>query len=166
MRILSLFCILCFCALHTAAQKHFELKLPDTLTLKQKFLKSNYDFNITLAYLENNYSSNSKKTAIKTDPDFNNKECGFTKKFASNIEYTYYDCGEASPVKEEIIFPKVPLSTVKKWVELMYSCYPMDIPNVWYPKKNEYGPKDKEAGCYYTITEKENKTVINTWCGS
>lgn len=166
MRIQILLWILCLCSIGAVAQKQFELKQPDTLTLKKKLLENDYDFNIILAYLENNYPSNSKKTDIKTDPDFDNKECGFTKKFASNIQYTYYNCGEATPVKELIVFPKMPLSAIKRWVELIYSCHAMDIPNRWYPKKNEYGPSDKEAGCYYTISQKKNKTVVNTWCGS
>lgn len=158
--------VLCLLNATIAAQQTFILKNPDTLKLKRTTQESNYDINVILTYLEKNYKATSKKTDIKKDPDFNHKECGFTKKFEFNISYTLYECGEASPVKEEISFPKVSDKRIKRWVELIYSCYAMDIPNIWYPKKQEYGPDNKEAGCYYTITQTKNRTKVNTWCGS
>ncbi len=166
MKQLSILVFLCFLGSNVLAQNGFILKDPDTLKLRQAQLKSNYGINTILTYLEENYKSISKKTDIKTDPDFNNKECGFTKQFEFNITYTYYACGEATPLKEELIFPKISDSVIKRWVELIYSCYGMDIPNIWYPEKQEYGPDTKEAGCYYTITQTEKSTKINTWCGS
>lgn len=135
------------------------------MQLKKEFLKSDYQLNTVLTYLERNYKAISEKTDIKTDPEFNNAECGFTKKFEFDIKYTLYKCGEAAPIKETITFPKCSLSELKKWIENIHASSTEEITNVWYEDKNEYGPKDKEAGCYYTLKQTDTQSIITIWCG-
>ena len=65
-----------------------------------------------------------------------------------------------------VIFPKTELPSLKKWVELIYLSTETEISNVWYKDKIEYGPKNKEAGCYYSITQTESQSIIDIKCGS
>lgn len=146
--------------------QNFVLKKVDSKALKQKFEESNYEMNIVLTYLKENYKVVEEKSDIKLDPDFDNKECGFTIKFEYGIEYTYRNCGEAKPVEELITLPKVDKVRLQKWIENINSAYPMDIKNVWYKGENEYGPEDEEAGCYYKILPSDKNSIIETWCGS
>ena len=122
--------------------------------------------NIILTYLKENYKASSEKFDIKLDPDFDNQECGFTQKFEDEIEYTYHNCGEAKPVEERIIFPKVDKARLQKWIENVNASYPMDIKNVWYKGENEFGPEDEQAGCYYKILPSQEKSIVEIWCGS
>ena len=148
------------------AQESFTLKKVDIQSLQHRFEKSQYEMNIILTYLKENYAATSKKLNIQLDSDFDNEECGFTIKFEHGIEYTYRNCGEAKPVEEVIVLPSIDKSRLQKWIENIHSIYPMDIKNVWYQGENEYGPKDEEAGCYYKIIPSETNSIIETWCGS
>lgn len=148
------------------AQETFVLKEVPTQKLKQQFEKSNYQMNIILTYFKENYKATSEKLNIQLDSDFENEECGFTMKFEYGIEYTYRNCGEAKPVEEVIVLPKVEKTRLQKWIENINNAYPMDIKNVWYEGENEYGPKDEGAGCYYKILPSDKNVRIETWCGS
>lgn len=158
--------IFLICSSLLSAQEKFVLKDPDTLRLKKEHENSNYGINTVLTHLERNYKSISGKLDIKLDPEFNNQECGFTKKFESGITYTLYNCGEAMPYKEYLTFPKVASKTLKKWIELMYASWGQDIKNKWYKGKNEYGPEDEEAGCYYKLKQTKTQSKVDIWCGS
>lgn len=148
------------------SQKEFKLKEVQSDSLKARFEKRDYEMNIILTYFQENYKTISEKTDIKLDPDFDNKECGFTQKFEQGIVYSYHNCGEAKPVEEKIVLPKVDKTRLQKWIENIYKSHPMDIENVWYKGENEYGPKSEEAGCYYKILPSEKNSIIETWCGS
>ncbi|MFY0629442.1 MAG: hypothetical protein JXR05_03615 [Flavobacteriaceae bacterium] len=166
MRSFLLLTVIIFFSCSTSNQKPFILKNPDAVQLKKEFLKSDSQLNTVLTYLERSYKATSEKTDIKTDPDFNNAECGFTKKFEFSIEYTLYKCGEAAPMKETITFPKTSLEQLKKWIEDIHASQTEEeVTNVWYKDKNEYGPKDEEVGCYYTIKQTEAQSIISIWCG-
>lgn len=165
MRIFLLLSLFVFSSCITSDQKTFDLKKPDVKKLKQEYTNSDYASNIVLAYLERNYKVISEKTDIKLDPDFDNKECGFTKKFEFGIEYTFYECGEAAPVTENIILPKTTLPELKKWIQAIHTSQTEENTNVWYGDTNEYGPKDKQVGCYYKIKQTKTNSIITTWCG-
>ena len=153
--------------LQLTAQSDFELKKFDSQDFKQRFEKSNYDMNVVLTYLKENYKVTSEKLDIKLDPDFDNKECGFTKKFEQGISYTYYNCGEAKPIIETITLPKVELTRLQKWIENIEKANPSaaDTNNVWYKDENEFGPKDEGVGCYYKILPSEKNSIVEIWCG-
>ena len=93
-------------------------------------------------------------------------ECGFTQKFQFDIQYSIEQCNEVTFLTEKVIFPKTELSSIKKWVEQIYKAGLTDIENTWYENENKYGPKDREAGCYYTIKQTETHSIIKVWCGS
>ena len=162
----TLCCIIVFLLSLQLSAQEFALKQVDTKNLKERFEKSNYQMNIILSYLKENYKATSEKLDVKLDPDFDNKECGFTQKFEYGIEYTYQNCGEAKPVEEKIAFPKIDKVRLQKWIENINNCYPMDIKNIWYAGEHEYGPEDKEAGCYYKIIPSKEKNIVEIWCGS
>jgi hypothetical protein len=164
--IVSFLSILLF-TVQISAQDKFELKPADAQKLKQQFEDNNYQENIILSYLKENYKVTSKKLDIKLDPDFDNKECGFTLKFEHGIVYTYHNCGEAKPVEEKILFPKVDKVTLQKWIETIEKANPAaaDTNNVWYENETEFGPKDEGVGCYYKILPSKDKSIVEVWCG-
>ena len=147
------------------AQESFVLKTPNSEKLKQKFEKSNYQMNIIVSYLEANYKAVSGKVDVKNDEEMGGVECGFTMKFEFGITYTYHNCGEAAPMKEYIVFPKTELAKLKKWIEQIDKANPSNMESVWYPSKNEYGPKDEEAGCYYKIKQTKTQSIVDIFCG-
>lgn len=147
------------------AQKLFHPKNPDVDKLKKILLNSNYTVNNNLIYFDSNYIAITEKINIKLDPDFDNTECGFTKKYKPGIIYIYENCGEAKPLQETIIFPKTTNKILAPWIELLYQSNATEIKNIWYDN-NKYGPHDKEAGCYYTIKQGKDTTSIDIWCGS
>ncbi|NVK53714.1 MAG: hypothetical protein HWD85_12330 [Flavobacteriaceae bacterium] len=123
--------------------------------------------NVVALYLDNAYKAITDKTNIKLDSLFNNKICGYSKKYNFGILYKYSNCGEAAPIIQEITFPKTKTSILKKWIKLMYkSNLPADaiIETEWH-NENEYGPKGGEAGCYYKIKQTKNNSKIEIWCG-
>jgi len=166
MKIIYILIITFILSFQVCAQDSFVLKKVDSKKLKLQFEQSNYETNIILNYFKENYKAVSKKLDIKLDPDFDNKECGFTMKFEHGIEYTYLNCGEAKPVEKKIILPKTDKVRLQKWIENINNAYPMDIKNVWYKGENEYGPENEEAGCYYKILPSEKNSIIEIWCGS
>lgn len=161
-----IFIILFLLSYQVKAQETFVLKEVNTQKFKQQFEKSNYQMNVILTYLQENYKATSEKLNIQLDSDFNNEECGFTMKFEYGIEYTYRNCGEAKPVEEVIVFPRIEKPRLQKWIENINSIYPMDIKNVWYQGENEYGPESEEAGCYYKMLTSDKNVTVETWCGS
>ncbi|MEQ6124229.1 hypothetical protein AAON49_08525 [Pseudotenacibaculum sp. MALMAid0570] len=165
MKIKYLSILFVFCSFAITAQESFVLKTPNSKKLKKEFEKSEYQMNIILSYLEKNYKSTTGKLDIKKDDEMGGVECGFTKKFEYGIKYTYHNCGEAAPVKEKLIFPKTQLAVLKKWIEQIDKSNPSDIENTWYKGKNEYGPKNEEAGCYYKIKQTKAQSVIEISCG-
>tara|TARA_R110002073_G_scaffold8207_5_gene45821 strand:+ start:33420 stop:33920 length:501 start_codon:yes stop_codon:yes gene_type:complete len=165
MKIRILFLLVFVFSIQVSAQKVFSLKSPNSEKLKKEFIKSNSQMNTILTYLEANYKATTQKTNVLKDSEMGGVECGFTKKFEFGIQYTYHNCGEAAPMKEEIVFPKTKIIELKKWVEKIYKSEPDSNQNIWYPNKNEYGPKDKEVGCYYKIKQTKGKSIIETFCG-
>jgi len=149
------------------SQQTFILKLPDAEKLNKRYNEKETSTDIVYLYLNENYKSNSVKYAIQTDADFDNIECGFTKKFKHGILFTTNNCGEASPLIQKITFPKTNRSTLQKWVELIYKAsIPLDSKstNKW-KNNNEYIPKDEEAGCYYKIIDTSKLSIVEIWCG-
>mgnify|MGYP000210711950 CR=1 FL=1 len=149
-------------------QKKFVLMPPNTEALTSYAEKNKVDTAIILLYLENNYATNSKKHNILKDPDFNNQECGFSKKFKFNIIFTTNNCGEAAPIIEKITFPKTTTKALKNWIDKIYKIgLPKDVApyHEWYENGLEFGPKDKEAGCYYKIQQTTTNSIVEIWCG-
>lgn len=152
-------------ALQSCTKESFTLKTPDVGKIKETIDEVNYLRGGILIYLENNYSNNSKKINVKKESD-EKTECGFTQKFQFDIQYSIEQCNEVTFLTEKVIFPKTELSSIKKWVEQIYKAGLTDIENTWYENENKYGPKDREAGCYYTIKQTETHSIIKVWCGS
>jgi hypothetical protein len=147
------------------SQQSFKLKQPNVKNLRLAVEKNEaVSTKLLQLYLDNNYKTTSKKLNIKLDPDFDNKECGYTKKYEFGIVFTTFSCGEASPVIKSIKFPKTNLSELKKWVENIYKVDLTDVPNKW-KDKYKYIPKDDGVGCYYTIKQTKTNSTIEIWCG-
>lgn len=147
----------------SCSEKKFQLVLPDIEKIERLSNESEFGLNEVLFYLEQNYKKKGEKTQVKIDDD-GKTECGYTQLFAFDISYTTEQCYEASNMKEIITFPKTSIDQVKKWVEHIYMAGITDIPNVWY-NELEYGPHNKEAGCYYTISQSDKTSTIAITCG-
>jgi len=145
------------------SEKKFQLALPDIQKIESLSSESEFGLNEVLVYLEMNYKKKGKKTQVRIDDD-GKTECGYTQVFDFDISYTTEQCEEASNLKEIIIFPRTSIDEVKKWVESIYASGETDIPNVWY-NDHEYGPNDKEVGCYYTISQSGKTSKIAITCG-
>ena len=145
------------------SEEQFQLVPPDIQEIERLSNESEFGLNEVLVYLELNYKKIGKKTQVKIDDD-GETECGYTQIFAFDISYTTEQCSEASNLQETIVFPKTSTAQIKKWVEQIYTSGITDIPNVWY-NDYEYGPKDKEAGCYYTISQPDKTSTISINCG-
>jgi len=144
------------------------LTSPNIKTLRSLIAKNDVGSDIILLYLEHNYGKNSPKYNIKKDSEFNNQECGFTKKFKHHIIFTTNNCGEASPIIQKITFPKTTTKALKNWIEQIYTIeLPKDVlpNNEWYENGFEFGPKDKEVGCYYKIKQSSYNSIVTVWCG-
>ncbi len=165
MKTKSVFLIVVWLSLSMFSQQQFVPKKADIASLANAVLKSDYSIDEVALYFERYYNASTQKTQIKTDPEFNNKECGYTKTYAFGIVYKKEQCGEATSLQQEITFPKASTAQMIQWIEDMYAINPTDIPNIWYESGLEYGPKDREAGCYYTITQAKNKTIVRITCG-
>lgn len=148
------------------AQEPIELKDVNSKALKERFEKSNYQLNIILTYLKENFKTVSEKYDIQKAKELDNAECGFSINFERNLTYTINECEEGKGVRERIVFPPAHIDNLKKWVEQINAAYPTDIKNVWNNENYEYAPKDREAGCYYTITQSKVDSIIEIWCGS
>lgn len=157
-----------FISINSFCQNKFVLTQPNVKALTSFAEKKEIDTDIILLYLENNYASNSEKYNIEKDPDFNNQECGFTKKFKYSIIFTTNKCGEASPILQKITFPKIATKALKNWVQQIYKSglsEGVTSDNIWYENSLEFGPKEKEAGCYYKIKQTTTNSIIEVWCG-
>ncbi len=155
-------------SINSFCQKKFDLVSPNVKMLTSFVEKNEVDTDIILLYLERNYASNSKKYNIEKDADFNNQECGFTKKFKCNIIFTTNKCGEASPIIQKITFPKTATKVLKNWIDNIYKVgltEEMKPFNIWYENNTEFGPKAKEAGCYYKIKQTPTNSIVEVWCG-
>ena len=155
-------------SINSFCQKKFDLVSPDIKTITSSTEKNEISSDAAFQYLERNYGSSSKKYNIEKDPNFNNQECGFSKKFKYNIIYTTNKCGEASPITQKIVFPKTITKKLKKWIEYIYE---IELSkgtasnNQWYKNNIEFGPKNKEAGCYYKINQTTTNSIVEIWCG-
>jgi hypothetical protein len=149
------------------SQQSFVLKLPDAEKINKRYNENESITDVVYFYLNKNYNSNSAKYAIQTDADFDNIECGYTKKFKYGILFITNNCGEASPLIQKITFPKTNRSTLQKWVELIYKAsLPSDSkPTNNWKNQNEYTPNEGEVGCYYKIIETSTKSIVEIWCG-
>ena len=154
-----------FCSLQISAQSKFQLHMPDSKKLLKQFEESQYKLNIVDTFLQKHYTDISGKTNILKDPDFNNIECGFTRKFKEGISYSYKSCGEATGVYETLIFPKTQTALVKKFVEALAKSLPNAEDNQWIKGKAIFSPKGGEAGCYYYLEQKKTTTVVRIECG-
>lgn len=76
-----IFLSLLLTSLSFSAQEIITLKDPDSKVLKTKFEESNYQMNIILTYLKENFKITKNRYDIKKDKQMGNTECGFTVDF-------------------------------------------------------------------------------------
>ena len=168
MKTIAIFLFIIMTPTSSFGQKKFKLVSPNIKSLNKIVNQQSNDTDVILLYLENNYKLNSKKYNIKKDSVFNNRVCGYSKKFKHNIIFTTNNCGEATPLIQSITFPKTKTNLLKKWVENIYKAsLPINSKpeSEWYKGKNEYGPIGGEAGCYYKIQQQPNKSIVEVLCG-
>lgn len=159
----TFFTLLVCCTLGLSGQNYFVPKEVPSEQLKAEFIKSNYQLNIIRSYFQQNYKASSAKKDIKT---VQGDECGFTQQFEPGISYRYDGCAEGKGIFETVTFPKTDVKYLKRWIEQIYESEPMEIHNIWNDSTLEYAPEGREEGCYYTIFQEQNKSIVKIWCGS
>lgn len=165
MKTRMLFLFICLVGYQGIGQELFTLKKADVSKLTKLVKDSDNKLNEIPLYLDTYYASKSPKTNIKLDAEFNNMECGYTKKYASGIIYSIEQCGEASSQNQKIVFPKTSSAQMINWIEDIYKINPTEVDNIWYSKGLQYGPLDEGAGCYYSIQQTSKNTIVRVTCG-
>ena len=145
--------------------QEFELKTPNKKELIEAYENNRIEFDVIYYYLIDNYNIASNKQNVQRYEYDENIICAFTQLFEHDIKFSIESCEEAGGVKMILELPRLSEEKVKSWIELIYDSDAMDIPNEWYKGKNIYGPIGEEAGCYYELKTRNNKWIIDIYCG-
>lgn len=145
--------------------QNFELRNPNVVELHVAMEKSNYTQEPTYLYLIRNYKVISEKTDLRKYNYADYNICAFTQTFEHGIVYSEEQCGETGGITTRLTLPKTERKSLIQWVELIYESLPMDIEHGWNSNKTKFGPTDDGAGCYFEITETEEHTEIDMYCG-
>lgn len=143
----------------------FELKIPNVEGLRAELEKTNYAHDAVYLYLIRNYEAESEKLEVKKYdyPDYS--ICAFKQESEYGIIYSEEQCREAGGITTHLNLPKTDKESLIQWIELIYNSSPTDIEHGWNADKTKFGPTDNGAGCYYEITETENSTEMDMYCG-
>lgn len=142
------------------------LKTPDAKKIQVQLEKDSANDEIYY-YLLNNYTPISKQLEKKMNEWEKSRLCAFKQNFEYNINYAIDQCGEASGIQIEVVFPNIKRKAMMQWIEQISSVNPMSNTSnyVWKENNTKFEPKEAEAGCYYSITETGKNTIVNLYCG-
>ncbi|CAG5080987.1 hypothetical protein [Parvicella tangerina] len=135
----------------------FELIIPDTALLKKNYPKGNLTMTQGYQYLSAYYDSIAPKDSL----EFYEQSqflCHFYQEFEHGISYWKSSCGEEGGAQERITFPKIDDNIAKDFVNTLF----YDPWNTW---TTDLKYEADGAGCYYTIKQTTDKTIIDIWCG-
>lgn len=147
-----------FFVMQVSFGQHFKPHLPDTDHLKALEKATTVTESLSYLYLCAYYTAISGKKALQYyawEPD---AICAFQQSFENGITYTVRNCLEEGGGNEQLTFPLMDISTVRSFIERLF----YDEWNTWV---SEFAYEPKEAGCYYTIKQTENQTIIDIYCG-
>ena len=145
--------------------QNFELKMPDKDQIVQARNANAPSYDIIYIYLIQNYKKASEKTHVKTYEFDDSQICSFDQTFEYDIQYSTRFCDEEGGASTTLEIPLIKEEKIKLWIENIYEAEVGDFPNEWYEGKNVYGPVGGEAGCYYELKSKNNRWIIDIYCG-
>ncbi len=156
---------LCFTMLFlgVAHCQNFNLVPPNKAALKKAVENDKEGNDIVYHYLILNYKPTSDKENVQTFDYDDSMICAFNQSFDNKILFSTSSCSESGGAQVTLQLPKINKTEVKKWIELMYDASLTNMPNQW--NKDTYGPTDQEAGCYYTLIDKDDFWKIEIYCG-
>lgn len=145
--------------------QEFELKNPNIEKLREQ-VKTDFKNEGIYFYLINNYNPTSELYEKEFYEWEKESICSFKRDFENNIKYSIFQCKEAGGILVNVEFPKISREKLMSWIEQMYEIDKMDIDvNVWKENNSKFEPSEINPGCYYKITEKENSTIVDLYCG-
>jgi hypothetical protein len=139
----------------------FVLKKIDKTALEQKFdYRQQIYKGLAYAYLVENYATRSARYDIFTIQNERLDTCGFKQEFEFNIHYYLENCEkvEGAGMDEKITFPKISTAAAQNFIMTLFQA----PENTWV---SEFDYEPDGAGCYYSILQEKNRTIIACWCG-
>jgi len=137
----------------------FQLVEPDKDEIMEALTHVKERMSTAQMYLEKNYGAMGEPDSIVHYDDGSSPICAFQQTYQPNIMYKQEACMEVG-LNETLIFPKVSTEALHRFIDLLYS----DEENVW-STETIYEPKEGGAGCYYEIIQKEDCSIIDSYCG-
>ncbi|MCA0931268.1 hypothetical protein LCM02_02315 [Lutimonas saemankumensis] len=138
---------------------------PNVIKLQEQ-ISSGENTEVIFNYLINNYKMTSEKSELEYYEWDKSKVCAFTQEFENGIKYSVFECKEAGGISVDLELPKINRAELMKWIEKIYEVDKMDIDqNVWKEDNSKFEPKEVNPGCYFEIKEKNNKTIVELYCG-
>ena len=142
----------------TTVQLDFALVHPDTVALK-KVWEGNENFHSKgYLYLSEYYAIAGNKDSVEYYGDSEEYICQFYQEFEYGITYSKSNCSEEGGAEERITFPRLSNAEAHDFVNTLFN----DPWNTW---TTELTYEADGAGCYYSIIQKEQQTIISIWCG-
>lgn len=135
----------------------FEWKKPNHEKLALLVDVWEYKYTLTYLYLKENYRVLSEMDSVEYWQGDTDEICAFQQNFDPGIRYSVKQCFEGGSF-ETLHFPKMRTETLRAWVEQMYET---EL-NSW-TSLFDYEPED--AGCYYHISQTDQYTVLEIYCG-
>lgn len=136
----------------------FEPEIPDTSMLKSTWRESNYHESLAYLYLSEHYKPTSEKDSVRYYGEDSDMICSYVQTFENGIKYATNECSEEGGATEVIYLPATDLKKVQELVELLF----YDPWNEW---QSEYLYAPDDVGCYYTIKQEKERTIIDIYCG-
>ncbi len=140
------------------ASAEFELVKPDTAALKTTYPKGDISFSMGYHYLTQAYSITSEKDSVEYYGDSKEFICHFYQTFEHGITYWKSNCSEEGGAQERITFPSLTNEQAKEFVNTLF----YEPWNTW---TTDLKYEADGAGCYYTIIQEDDQTIIDIWCG-
>ena len=142
----------------------FNLKSPDITELSEKVKTTKED--VIYLFLKSNYQITSGKRDIQYHEINTTDTCTFKQEFGKAINYSFKQCEEAAGALIHLRLPKADRKALTNWIEKIYLLYQSDNePMEWRNQRSEYRPGEDVPGCYFTIKENENSTLVTLYCG-
>lgn len=136
----------------------FELVIPDTVALYKTWKEQNYANSRGYLYLKENYKLAGPMDSVQYYGDSEEAICHFVQIFQYGISYSKSECSEEGGAQEKIILPRIDDALIHEFVNTLF----FDPWNTW---TTDLTYEADGAGCYYTIKQSEEHTIIDIYCG-
>ncbi|REE06940.1 hypothetical protein DFQ09_1242 [Winogradskyella pacifica] len=162
----SIWILLIVISSNLAFGQSYDLIVPNIDSLKIK-LSNEKNLEVIYLYLNNNYGTTSEKRDMQFYSPFDDEIlCSFKQEFENNLCYYIYNCSESGGITVQLELPKIDRKKLMNWIEAIYDVQKIESDkNVWNEDNSAFEPNGLNLGCYYTIEEKETRTIVQMYCG-